>query len=62
MWFDRPGKPLETVGDPGRVGNVSLSPDARRLARLHDGPWNKSGGYLADPDAPKHVLAVYLAA
>jgi Tol biopolymer transport system component len=31
-WFDRRGKLLETVGDPGRIGNVTLSPDGARAA------------------------------
>jgi Tol biopolymer transport system component len=31
-WFDREGKPQETVGEPGDIGTVSLSPDGTRVA------------------------------
>jgi Tol biopolymer transport system component len=31
-WFDRSGKPLGTVGQPGWYDNVRLSPDGRRVA------------------------------
>src|SRR3954469_5993901 len=32
QWFNRDGKPLETVGPPGFVGHPALSPDGKRLA------------------------------
>jgi len=32
MWFDRSGKLLSTLDAPGISGNVSLSPDGKRLA------------------------------
>jgi Tol biopolymer transport system component len=31
MWFDRNGKPSGAVGTPGIFGNLSLSPDGRRV-------------------------------
>ena len=31
-WFDRAGKKLNTVGEPGNYGSVALSPDGRRAA------------------------------
>jgi Tol biopolymer transport system component len=31
-WLDRQGKLLETIGDPGAILGVSLSPDAKRAA------------------------------
>ncbi|MBZ5722352.1 MAG: protein kinase [Acidobacteriia bacterium] len=31
-WFDRSGKPVGTVGQPGWYDNVRLSPDGRRVA------------------------------
>ena len=31
-WFDRAGKPLETLGPPGTYGGLSMSPDDRTLA------------------------------
>jgi Tol biopolymer transport system component len=31
-WFDRTGKRLSTVGEPGWFGNLRLSPDGRRIA------------------------------
>jgi len=31
LWFDRSGKQVGTVGTPGMYGNVSLSPDGKRL-------------------------------
>src|SRR5258708_3016176 len=37
-WFDRSGKPAGTVGVPGSYGNVSLSPDGRRLATEQTDP------------------------
>jgi serine/threonine protein kinase/Tol biopolymer transport system component len=30
VWFDRDGKPLGTVGQPGRIANLGLSRDGRR--------------------------------
>ncbi len=34
-WFDRAGAPLEGVGESGNFGNLSLSPDEKRLAVSH---------------------------
>jgi Tol biopolymer transport system component len=31
-WFDREGKAIETVGEPGTYGELALSPDGARLA------------------------------
>ena len=31
-WFDRQGKALESVGEPGEYGGVALSPDGKRIA------------------------------
>jgi len=31
-WFDRQGKALGTVGDPGLYGSLALSPDGKRVA------------------------------
>jgi len=31
-WYDRTGKVLGTLGDPGNYGSVALSPDERRVA------------------------------
>ena len=31
-WVDRQGRLLETIGDPGRYGDLELSPDARQAA------------------------------
>jgi serine/threonine protein kinase/Tol biopolymer transport system component len=31
-WFDRHGKPLETLGAPGRYDNPTLSPDGKRIS------------------------------
>jgi serine/threonine protein kinase len=31
-WYDRNGKLLETVGEPGRLNTVALSPDGKRIA------------------------------
>ena len=31
-WYDRGGKSAETVGDPGAIGGVRISPDGRLLA------------------------------
>ncbi len=31
-WFDRSGKALETLGQPGLVANPAISPDGRRIA------------------------------
>ncbi len=32
VWFDRAGKAVGTVGDPGRYSSVRLSPDGKRVA------------------------------
>jgi eukaryotic-like serine/threonine-protein kinase len=32
LWVDRTGKEIETAGDPGEIGNPTLSPAADRLA------------------------------
>ncbi len=32
VWFDRAGKPVATVGEPGSYSRVSLSPDEKQLA------------------------------
>jgi eukaryotic-like serine/threonine-protein kinase len=32
VWFDRTGRQLGAVGDPGEYGDVELSPDGRRVA------------------------------
>jgi len=37
-WYDREGKVLGTVGDPGTYQDLALSPDGKRLA------WSKFGG------------------
>ena len=31
-WFDRQGKALESIGEPGEYGGVALSPDGKRIA------------------------------
>jgi len=31
-WLDRSGRPVATVGDPGRFGNLDLSPDGKQVA------------------------------
>ena len=31
-WIDRDGKPLGTLGEPGKYGQIALSPDDRRVA------------------------------
>jgi serine/threonine protein kinase/Tol biopolymer transport system component len=31
-WFDRAGKPLDTVGKPGNISRFSLSPDGKKVA------------------------------
>ncbi len=37
-WFDRAGKPTETLGTPGRYQGVDVSPDGKRIAvHRHDG-------------------------
>ena len=36
-WFDRGGKQLKVVGEPGSYSNFSLSPDGRRLAAARNG-------------------------
>lgn len=37
-WFDRNGKPAETIAQPGRYMSPSVSPDGRRVAvHRHDG-------------------------
>jgi dipeptidyl aminopeptidase/acylaminoacyl peptidase len=38
QWFDRGGKPLETVGPPGEYLSLELSPDGRRLAADRSDP------------------------
>jgi Tol biopolymer transport system component len=48
-WFDRQGKPLGNVGDPGFYGNVAISPDGERVA--FD---------LADPRNPGEVANIWL--
>ena len=37
-WFDRAGKILQTVGEPGQYTTVSLSPDGARVAFDHRDP------------------------
>jgi eukaryotic-like serine/threonine-protein kinase len=37
-WFDRAGKRLRTVGEPGEYENFRLSPDGRRVAAARDKP------------------------
>jgi Tol biopolymer transport system component len=37
-WFDRAGKILETVGEPGQYNTVALSPDGTRVAVSRNGP------------------------
>jgi Tol biopolymer transport system component/predicted Ser/Thr protein kinase len=39
-WFDRQGKPVGTIGEPGDVGDPRISPDNRRVAftRADKGP------------------------
>jgi dipeptidyl aminopeptidase/acylaminoacyl peptidase len=32
QWFDRTGKPLERIGEPGRFRGLALSPDEKRVA------------------------------
>jgi Tol biopolymer transport system component len=40
-WFDRAGKPVETIGEPGAYRGVNVSPDGKRIAvHRHD----SSGG------------------
>jgi Tol biopolymer transport system component len=49
-WFDRSGKPAGTVGVPGSYGNVSLSPDGRRLATEQTDPdGRKSDIWIHEP-------------
>jgi Tol biopolymer transport system component len=31
-WFDRTGKPLRVIGDPGKLGRLDLSPDGKTVA------------------------------
>ena len=37
-WFDRAGKRLGTVGEPGEYETLRLSPDGRRVAATRDNP------------------------
>jgi serine/threonine protein kinase len=37
-WFDSRGKVLGTVGDPGPIGELSLSPDGTRVVYRRDSP------------------------
>jgi serine/threonine protein kinase/roadblock/LC7 domain-containing protein len=39
-WFDRDGKVLGTIGDPGIYRNLALSPDGKRVAFEHADPQN----------------------
>jgi len=49
-WFDRTGKPAGTVGVPGSYGNVSFSPDGRRLATEQTDPdGRKSDIWIHEP-------------
>ncbi len=49
-WFDRSGKPAGTVGVPGSYGNVSFSPDGRRLATEQTDPdGRKSDIWIHEP-------------
>jgi serine/threonine protein kinase len=38
LWFDRAGKPLGSVGDPGDYTNLNLSPDDQRVAAARRDP------------------------
>ncbi len=40
IWFDRSGREIEKVGDPGRIGQPSLSPDGQRIAFYRGGEAN----------------------
>src|SRR5262249_583143 len=38
LWFDRSGRAVSRVGDPGVYGDLSMSPDGRQIAEVrHDG-------------------------
>jgi Tol biopolymer transport system component len=43
-WFDTQGRPTSTVGEPGSISNIRLSPDGTRLVYRKDSP------NLADQD------------
>jgi len=51
-WFDRQGKPLETVGPPGRYNGIDLAPDGKRIvAHRHDGGGGGGGDIWIIDDA-----------
>jgi dipeptidyl aminopeptidase/acylaminoacyl peptidase len=46
-WFDRAGKILGTVGEPGQYNTVALSPDGTRVAVSRNDPRTAGGGFGA---------------
>jgi Tol biopolymer transport system component len=41
-WFDRQGKPIGVVGEPGQYAGVALSPDDKRAAVVRDNRLNRT--------------------
>jgi Tol biopolymer transport system component/predicted Ser/Thr protein kinase len=52
-WFDRTGKPLGTVGEPGPYNTVALSPDGTRVA------YSRVGAQPGYTSLPNHDLWVH---
>jgi len=50
-WFDRTGKPLGVVGEPGEYGSFRLSPNGRQIATSRDRP-GSTDLWLLDVDRP----------
>ncbi len=49
MWYDRSGKELGPLGEPGRYGNLRLSPDGKKLAVSEsDGPGGNTDIWVHD--------------
>jgi hypothetical protein len=46
-WFDRAGKILGTLGEPGQYNTVALSPDGTRVAFSRNDPQAAGGGFGA---------------
>jgi hypothetical protein len=44
--FDREGKILRKVGEPGNYGQANLSPDGARVVEMRNDPKDESGRYL----------------
>lgn len=59
-WYDRSGRPLEKIGDPGYVQSPRLSHDGKKIAFIRsDSPSSKSDLWIYDADSGRANRATF---